>query len=82
MLVWKVSEDKIDEVGNKIAQFKEVTHCIQRPVIPGKWPYNLYSMVHQSTRQAVQELAKRISEAVDIKEYTIVYSTKGSHPQF
>ena len=81
MTVWVVPEAKIEEVGNKMAQFAEVTHCYQRPAIPGKWPYTLFCMVHQPTKKACEEIAKRISDAVGIKDYRLLYSTKGSHPR-
>ena len=81
MVVWNVPTERIEEVGTKIASFKEVTHCIQRPVVPGKWPYALYSMIHQSSREACEKLAKRISDAVGIKDYMLIYSLRGSHPR-
>ena len=63
MTVWKVPAERIQEVGKKMAQFPEVSHCVQRPVIPGKWPFSLYCMLHQPTRKALEEVvrSKKIS---------------------
>ena len=76
MTVWDVPDDRMDEVGKKMAQFEEVTHCYQRPRIPGKWPYTLFCMLHQPTREAVEEIAKRISKAVEIDDYWLCFATK------
>lgn len=39
--VWSVPEEMIDETAPKLASFKEVSHCYQRPCPPGfsykKW---------------------------------------------
>lgn len=76
MTVWKVPDDRIQEVGKKMAQFEEVSHCVQRPVVPGKWPYSLYCMLHQPTREACEGIAKRISTEVGIKDYWLCFGTK------
>lgn len=76
MTVWNVPDDQLEEVGRKMAQFKEVTHCYQRPRVPGKWQYPLFCMLHQPTRKALEEVAKRISDAVGIKDYWLCIGTK------
>jgi DNA-binding Lrp family transcriptional regulator len=76
MTVWKVPVERVQEVGRKMAQFSEVSHCVQRPTIPGKWPFNLYCMLHQPTREACEEIAKRISDEVGITDYWLCFSTK------
>lgn len=76
MTVWNVPDDKMEEVGKMMAQFKEVTHCYQRPRIPGKWPYTLFCMLHKPTREEIKEVAKRISDAVGIKDYWLCFATK------
>lgn len=74
MVVWRVSENQAEEVGQKLAACPEVTHCYQRPEIPG-WPYSLYTMIHGQSRQECEEMAKRLSEKVGITDYRILYST-------
>jgi len=75
MVVWKVPEDRLEEVGNTIAGFKEVTHCYQRK--PQKdWPYNLYSMVHGANHEDCHEIARRLSRKVGINDYALLFSEK------
>jgi len=75
MVVWRVPEERLEEVGRAIAGFKEVTHCYQRE--PQKdWPYNLYSMVHGANQEDCHEIARRLSRKVGIGDYTLLFSEK------
>ncbi|MFQ5887142.1 MAG: siroheme decarboxylase subunit beta [Candidatus Hydrothermarchaeales archaeon] len=76
LCIWKIPEDKVDEVGQKMASFKEVTHCYERPTAPGRWDYNLYTMIHGYDKKDVERVAEKISEAVGIKDYELLFSTK------
>src|SRR6266516_941128 len=60
MIVWKVPEDKIDEVGYKLASFPQVSHCYRRPVYPD-WQFNLFSMIHARTIEAAKKIAIELS---------------------
>jgi siroheme decarboxylase len=75
MIVWRVPEERLEDVGKLIAGFKEVTHCYQRKLQRG-WPYNLYSMVHGNNREDCHEIAQRLSQKVGISEYTLLFSQK------
>src|ERR671939_1212805 len=50
MGVWKVPEERIDEVGQMFAQYQAVSHCYQRPTYED-WPYSIFSMVHGRTEE-------------------------------
>ncbi len=76
MVVWAVPSHRIQEVGNFISKFKEVTHCYQRQTILGKWKYNLYAVIHGFKRETVREFVRKLSEEVEIKDYLILFSTK------
>ncbi|MDI6632194.1 MAG: Lrp/AsnC family transcriptional regulator [Thermoanaerobacteraceae bacterium] len=84
MIVWKVPPERLDEVGRILASFPEVTHCYERETAPD-WPYNLYTMVHRPYREESLAIAVRLSEAVGIKDYRVLFSTqelKRSNPQY
>ncbi len=34
MIVWKVPEERISDVGEKLGAFPQVSHCYERPVYP------------------------------------------------
>ncbi|HXG07288.1 MAG TPA: Lrp/AsnC family transcriptional regulator [Nitrososphaera sp.] len=75
MVVWHVPEDKVDEVGFKLAAFPQVSHCYRRPVYPD-WRFNLFSMIHARTLEAAEKMAAEMSEAIGIKDYQILFSSR------
>jgi len=75
MVAWLVPDERIDEVGKRLARFREVTHCYQR-YPQGDWPYNLFSMVHGTSRKQCYKIAEKMSRAVGIKDYTLLFSEK------
>jgi DNA-binding Lrp family transcriptional regulator len=75
MAVWKVPVSKIDEVGNKLAAFPQVSHCYRRPIYPD-WPYNLFSMIHARTTEAAEKIVGHMSDSIGIKDYRILFSLR------
>jgi DNA-binding Lrp family transcriptional regulator len=75
MVVWHVPEEKIDEVGFKLAGFPQVSHCYRRPIYPD-WRFNLFSMVHARSLQAAEKMAEEMSETIDVKDYQILFSSR------
>jgi DNA-binding Lrp family transcriptional regulator len=75
MVVWKVPEDKIDDVGYRLASFAEVSHCYRRPVYPD-WEFNLFSMVHARTIESAERIASEMSSAIGISDYKILFSSR------
>ena len=75
MAAWQVDEDRIDEVGNKMASFREVSHCYRRNPT-NRWPYNLYTMIHASDEAACRKTAQSMAEATSVETYTLLFSRK------
>jgi len=75
MSVWKVPEDRIDDVGMQMAGFAAVSHCYQRPTYPD-WPYNLFGMLHGRSKTDCEEAADAISRETGVTEHAMLYSTK------
>ncbi|MBI1883781.1 MAG: Lrp/AsnC family transcriptional regulator [Chlamydiae bacterium] len=74
MGVWKVSSEKIDEMGAKMAVYKAVSHCYRRPTYPD-WPYPLFSMVHGKTEEECEKILEAISQDTGLGEYQALYSS-------
>ena len=72
MVVLNCPEKRIDEVGNKIASFSDVTHCYFRT----GWDYNIFFMVHGYSRIESTGKAKKIIDTVGIDDYKILFSEK------
>lgn len=68
MVVWNVPRDRSGEVGGVFAGFEEVSHAYERQTAPD-WPYNVYTMVHGTTPEAVRLTVQRMSETAGISEY-------------
>ena len=75
MVVWQVPDEKIDEIGYKLAAFPQVSHCYRRPVY-SDWQFNLFSMIHARTLEAAERIAVEMSETVGIKDYRILFSSR------
>ena len=75
MIVWKVDDDKISEVGSKLGSFPQVSHCYERPTYPD-WPYNVFSMIHCKTQDEAYDVAKTIQDQIHVDDYNILFSTR------
>jgi DNA-binding Lrp family transcriptional regulator len=75
MVAWQVAEERTEEVGQKMASFKEVTHCYQRNPIE-QWPYNIYTMIHAANQEECHEIARKISAVASVDTYVLLFSEK------
>ena len=75
MIVWKVPKEKIDDIGMKLAEYPQVSHCYQRPVYQD-WPYSVFSMVHARTEEAAKKLAVEMSKHIGVTDYRILFSSR------
>ena len=78
MAVWDVPDDRVSEVGPRLGQMPEVTHCYRRPRRPPAWPYNLFAMVHGYTREEVLAAVERIARELSIAglPHEVIFSTR------
>jgi len=75
MIVWKVPNERISEVGEKLGAFPQVSHCYERPTY-SDWPYNVFSMIHCKTHDEANEMAKTIQNQIHVDDYRILFSTR------
>ena len=75
MIVWKVPQERSEEVGMIMAQHSAVTHCYERPTFPD-WPYTHFTMVHATAQQGCEEIGKEIGEATGITDRLFLYSSR------
>lgn len=75
MGVWNVPEARSEEVGNLMAQSRSVTHCYERPRFPD-WKYSHFTMLHATSQEGCEELAKEISDTTGITDYQLLYSSR------
>lgn len=61
MGVWKVPEERIMEVGGRMASFRGISHCYQRPTYED-WPYSVFTMAHGRSKQECDAVLDAIAE--------------------
>jgi len=69
MVVWDVPDEKIDDLGEKLAGYDFVTLCYQRPRRLPLWPFNLFCMVHGKDRETVRQQITRLNNETDIGSF-------------
>jgi DNA-binding Lrp family transcriptional regulator len=61
MGVWKVPEDEILETGRRMAAFRGISHCYQRPTYPD-WPYSVFTMAHGRSKEECDAILDSIAD--------------------
>jgi siroheme decarboxylase len=61
MGVWRVPEDKILEVGARMAAVRGISHCYQRPTYRD-WPYSVFTMAHGRSKEECDAILDGIAE--------------------
>jgi siroheme decarboxylase len=61
MGVWKVPEDEILATGAKMASFRGISHCYQRPTYED-WPYSVFTMAHGRSKEECDAVLDAIAE--------------------
>lgn len=60
MGVWKVPEEEIMEIGRRMASFRGISHCYQRPTYPD-WPYSVFTMAHGRSKEECDAILDSIA---------------------
>jgi DNA-binding Lrp family transcriptional regulator len=75
MVAWQVEETQVEQVGNLLAGFKEVSHCYRRNPT-ANWPYNLYTMIHAADADTCRAVARQMSQAAGVANYSLLFSRR------
>ena len=76
MGVWRVPEDRIAEIGGRMAAVRGISHCYQRPTYPD-WPYSVFTMAHGRSKQECDAILDSIAEEHDLHgdDRAVLYSS-------
>jgi siroheme decarboxylase len=74
MGVWKVPEQRIDELGPRMASFRGISHCYQRPTYED-WPYSVFTMAHGRSKEECDAILDAIAADTGIDERATLYSS-------
>ena len=74
MGVWKVPDERIMELGPRMAAFRGISHCYQRPTYED-WPYSVFTMAHGRSRKECDAILDTIAAETGVEERATLYSS-------
>jgi DNA-binding Lrp family transcriptional regulator len=74
MGVWKVPAERIMELGPRMAAFRGISHCYERPTYRD-WPYSVFTMAHGRSKEECDAVLDAIAEQTQIHERATLYSS-------
>ena len=74
MGVWKVPDERIAELGPRMAAFRGISHCYQRPTYED-WPYSVFTMAHGRSKEECDAILDAIAEQTGVQERATLYSS-------
>jgi siroheme decarboxylase len=74
MGVWAVPDGAILETGKRMAAFRGISHCYQRPTYPD-WPYSVFTMAHGRSKQECDAILDSIADSTGITDRATLYSS-------
>jgi DNA-binding Lrp family transcriptional regulator len=75
MGVWKVPEGQVLEAGRRMAAFRGISHCYERPTY-ADWPYQLFTMAHGRSKEECDAILDAVRDEVGcIEDRATLYSS-------
>jgi siroheme decarboxylase len=74
MGVWKVPDERITELGPRMAAFRGISHCYQRPTY-ADWPYSIFTMAHGRSKEECDAILDSIAAETGIADRATLYSS-------
>jgi DNA-binding Lrp family transcriptional regulator len=74
MGVWAVPQGEILDTGKRMAAFRGISHCYQRPTY-ADWPYSVFTMAHGRSKEECDAILDSIAAATGITDRATLYSS-------
>jgi DNA-binding Lrp family transcriptional regulator len=74
MGVWRVPEERMMELGPRMASFRGISHCYERPTYED-WPYSLFTMAHGRSKEECDAILDSIAADTGIEDRRTLYSS-------
>ncbi len=74
MGVWNVPEERVMELGPRMAAFRGISHCYQRPTYQD-WPYSVFTMAHGRSKEECDAILTSIAAETGIEDRATLYSS-------
>ena len=74
MGVWRVPAGEELDYGRRMAAFRGISHCYQRPTY-ADWPYSVFTMAHGRSKEECDAILDAIAADTGIDERATLYSS-------
>jgi siroheme decarboxylase len=74
MGVWNVPPDEVLETGKRMAAFRGISHCYERPTY-ADWPYSVFTMAHGRSKEECDAILEAIAAETGISDRATLYSS-------
>jgi DNA-binding Lrp family transcriptional regulator len=74
MGVWRVPEGEELEYGKRMAAFRGISHCYQRPTY-ADWPYSVFTMAHGRSKEECDAILDAIAVETGVEDRATLYSS-------
>ena len=74
MGVWKVPAERIAEIGPRMAAYRGISHCYERPTY-ADWPYSVFTMAHGRSKEECDSILDAIAAETGITARATLYSS-------
>jgi siroheme decarboxylase len=74
MGVWNVPADAVLATGRRMAAYRGISHCYQRPTYPD-WPYSIFTMAHGRSKEECDAILDSIATETGIEDRATLYSS-------
>ena len=74
MGVWNVPADQIESLGPRMASYRGISHCYQRPTY-ADWPYSVFTMAHGRSKEECDAVLDAIAADTRIEDRATLYSS-------
>lgn len=76
VVVWNIPEEKMEAAIPVFLERGEISHIYERRVYPGRWEYNLYTVVHDYDRESVERFSKELADEIGVQDYQVLFSKR------
>lgn len=76
VVVWNISAEILRKTIEIFLNSPKISHLYERRTYPGKWDYNLYSVVHDYDEDSVKSFVNEIAEKIGIQDYRVFFSKR------
>ena len=74
MGVWRVPEGEELSYGKRMAAFRGISHCYQRPTY-ADWPYSVFTMAHGRSKEECDAILDAIALETGVEDRATLYSS-------